>query len=141
MEVKIPKEIRRFTESIFMGLNLRQCIMSLIAIALAIPIFLWLRPSIGLEGASWVCVIIVAPIGATAFVKIKNLPLLDFVIAFVKWFMTRNPLVSQPSNLYKDTVSQMRLTNARKVQKRSRFKRKSLLEYEEDIDEPNETDC
>ena len=115
--------------------------MSLIAIALAIPIFLWLRPSIGLEGASWVCVIIVAPIGATAFVKIKNLPLLDFVIAFVKWFMTRNPLVSQPSNLYKDTVSQMRLTNTRKVQKRSRFKRKSLLEYEEDIDEPNETDC
>ena len=133
MEIKIPKEIRKYTESIFMGLNLKQCIMCGVAIALAVPLFITLRPALGLEGASWICVIIVAPIGATAFIKIKNLPLLEYVIAFAKWFLTRNPLVSQPNNMYMDAVSQMRFEKARIKRKHSK--------YEEDSDESNETDC
>ena len=35
MEVKMNKEIRNYQESMFMGLNLRQCIFSLLAIAVA----------------------------------------------------------------------------------------------------------
>jgi len=115
-----------------MGLNLKQCVMSGIAIALAVPLFLWLRPSLGLEGASWVCVIVVAPIAATAFIKIKNLPLLEFIIAFGKWFLTRNPLVSQPKNMYRDAVTQMRFEKSRLTRKR--FKTK------EDLDVPDQTD-
>jgi len=133
MEIKIPKEIRKFTESIFMGLNLKQCIMSGIAIGLAVPLFITLRPALGLEGASWVCVIIVAPIGATAFVKIKNLPLLEYVIAFVKWFFTRNPLVSQTKNMYMEAVTQMRFEKARIIRKR--------IIIEEVPDESNEANC
>ena len=34
MEVKMNKEIRNYQESMFMGLNLRQCIFSLLAICL-----------------------------------------------------------------------------------------------------------
>ena len=37
MEVKMNKEIRNYQESMFMGLNLRQCIFSLLAIAVAVP--------------------------------------------------------------------------------------------------------
>lgn len=147
MEIKIPKEVRKYTESIFMGLNLKQCIMSGIAIALAVPIFLWLRPSIGLEGASWVCVVIVAPVGATAFIKIKNLPLLEYVIAFVKWFLTKNPLVSQPKNMYMDAVTQVRLDKAQmKLNKaQMRFDKaritKKHMRFEEVPDESDEADC
>ena len=36
MEVKMNKEIRNYQESMFMGLNLRQCIFSLLAIAVAV---------------------------------------------------------------------------------------------------------
>ena len=40
MEVKMNKEIRNYQESMFMGLNLRQCIFSLLAIAVAVGIYL-----------------------------------------------------------------------------------------------------
>ena len=40
MEVKMNKEIRNYQESMFMGLNLRQCIFSLLAIAVAVGM-LW----------------------------------------------------------------------------------------------------
>ena len=40
MEVKMNKEIRNYQESMFMGLNLRQCIFSLLAIAVAVGIIL-----------------------------------------------------------------------------------------------------
>ena len=39
MEVKMNKEIRNYQESMFMGLNLRQCIFSLFAILVAVGIY------------------------------------------------------------------------------------------------------
>lgn len=139
MEIKLPREIRKYTESIFMGLNLKQCIMSSIAIALAIPIFISLRPSLGLEGAAWVCVIIVAPIAATAFIKIKNLPLLEYVIAFVKWFLTRNPLVNETKNTYMDAITKMRFEKKKAFKPNLRFKSKEFKKGVV-IDEQDEID-
>lgn len=43
MEVKMNKEIRNYQESMFMGLNLRQCIFSLLAIAVAVSLPILLR--------------------------------------------------------------------------------------------------
>ena len=130
MEVKIPKEIRKYTESIFMGMNLKQCIICGIAIALAVPIFIILRPKIGLEPASWICLIIVAPIGATAFVKINNLPLLEYVIAFIKWYLTSKHLVYQQKNAYMEAIKQMRAdtpkTNIKR--KKKHLKKKEVLD-------------
>ena len=125
-EVPIPKEIRDYTESLFMGLNLKQCIMCGIAIALAVPIFVLLRPKIGLEPASWICLIVVAPIGATAFVKIKGLPLLEYAIAFVKWYLTPNNLVYKQKNAYMEALKQMRAEEHKKslVNRKEKHKKK-----------------
>lgn len=128
MEVKIPKEIRKYTESIFMGMNLKQCVICGIAIALAVPIFIILRPRIGLEPASWICLVIVAPIGATAFVKIQNLPLLEYVIAFIKWYLTPNHLVYQQKNAYMEAIKQMRAETPKKSKKRRKHKKEVLDE-------------
>ena len=128
MEVKIPKEIRKYTESIFMGMNLKQCVICGIAIALAVPIFIILRPKIGLEPASWICLVIVAPIGATAFVKIQNLPLLEYVIAFIKWYLTPNHLVYQQKNAYMEAIKQMRAETPKKSKKRRKHKKEVLDE-------------
>ena len=37
MEVKINREIRNYTESVFFGLSLRQCVFSLLAVVVAYP--------------------------------------------------------------------------------------------------------
>ncbi len=47
MEVKINKEIRNYTESVFFGLSLRQCIFSALAIGVAVGIFFGLRSHLG----------------------------------------------------------------------------------------------
>ena len=49
MEVKMNKEIRNYQESMFMGLNLRQCIFSLLAIAVAVGIYFGLGKYVGQE--------------------------------------------------------------------------------------------
>ena len=44
MEVKINKEIRNYTESMFFGLSLRQFVFSLLAIGVAIGLYFLLKP-------------------------------------------------------------------------------------------------
>ena len=53
MEVKMNKEIRNYQESMFMGLNLRQCIFSLFAILVAVGIYFGLGDYVGQEMTGW----------------------------------------------------------------------------------------
>lgn len=41
MEIKVNKEVRDYTESLFMGLSVRQCVYS--AIACVVAVFLYFR--------------------------------------------------------------------------------------------------
>ena len=52
MEVKINKDIREFSESIFFGLSLRQFIFSVIACIVAVVLYFVLKPYLGLETLS-----------------------------------------------------------------------------------------
>ena len=49
MEVKMNKEIRDYQESMFMGLDLRQCVCSVLAILTAIGIYFGMREITGQE--------------------------------------------------------------------------------------------
>ena len=49
MEVKINKEIRNYTESMFFGLSLRQFIFSVLACGVAVGLYFLLRPRFGTE--------------------------------------------------------------------------------------------
>lgn len=50
MEVKINKEIRNYTESMFFGLSMRQFIFSVLACGVAVALYFLLRPYFGTEG-------------------------------------------------------------------------------------------
>ena len=47
MEVKINREIRNYTESMFFGLSFRQFVFSLLAIGVAIVLYFALKPYVG----------------------------------------------------------------------------------------------
>ena len=49
MEVKINKEIRNYTETIFFGLSLRQFIFSFLACAIAVVIYFSFKDKMNLE--------------------------------------------------------------------------------------------
>lgn len=47
MEVKINREIRNYTESMFFGLSLRQFVFSLLAVGVAVLLYFVLKPYVG----------------------------------------------------------------------------------------------
>ena len=84
MEVKINKEIRNYTESMWFGLSLRQCIFSAIALIVAGAAFFFLRPVIGTETASWVSILSAAPFAVMGFVTYHGMTAEQFVWAWLK---------------------------------------------------------
>lgn len=69
MEVKINREIRNYTESMFFGLSLRQFAFSVLACGVAVGLYFLLRPYMGMEAVSWVCILGAVPFAALGFVK------------------------------------------------------------------------
>lgn len=105
MEVKINKEIRNYTESMFFGLSLRQFIFSLLAIGVAVGLYFLLRPHLGTETLSWMCILGAAPFAAMGFVKYNGMTAEQFVCAWFKSeFMTPKKLMFLPDNLYYETL-------------------------------------
>lgn len=61
-EIKINKEIRDYTESIFFGLSLRQSIFSIIACIIACGLYFLCKDRLGTEMTSWLCMLGAAPL-------------------------------------------------------------------------------
>ena len=68
MEVKINREIRNYTESMFFGLSMRQFIFSILAVAVAVGLYFLLKPYVGTETVSWMCILGAAPFAALGFI-------------------------------------------------------------------------
>ena len=101
MEVKINKDIREFTESIFFGLSMRQFIFSISACVVAVILYFLLKPFFGLETLSWVCILGAAPFAALGFIKYNGMTAEKFVAAWIKsMILTPKRLTFKPINLY-----------------------------------------
>lgn len=84
MEVRINREIREYTESMFFGLTLRQFIFSVLACAIAVLIYFTFKPVLGLETVSWVCIIAAAPFAAIGFLKYNGMTAEKFIAAWIR---------------------------------------------------------
>ena len=100
-EIKINREIRNYTEAVFFGLSLRQIIFSVCACAVAVAVFFLLKPYVGTETVSWICILSAAPFAALGFVKYNGMTAEKFVIAWVKSeFLTPKKLTFKSTNTY-----------------------------------------
>ncbi|MDD4414016.1 MAG: PrgI family protein [Oscillospiraceae bacterium] len=84
MEVKINREIREYTESMFFGLSLRQFIFSILACGVAVGIYFGLKDYLGTETVSWMCVLGAAPFAAVGFIKYHSMTAEQFLWAWLK---------------------------------------------------------
>lgn len=84
MEVKINKEIRDYTESIYFGLNLRQFIFSILGCIAAVILYFLLKPYFGIETLSWICILGVIPFAAVGFLKYNGMTAEQFIFAWFK---------------------------------------------------------
>lgn len=105
MEVKINKEIREYTENMFFGLSMRQFIFSVIACGVAVGIYFLLKPVVGTETVSWMCMLGAAPFALMGFVKYHGMTAEQFVAAWVKSeFLLPKRLTFRPTNLYYEAL-------------------------------------
>lgn len=101
MEVKINREIREYTESMFFGLSLRQFIFSVLACGVAVGLYFLLRPYVGTETVSWMCVLGAVPFAAIGFLKYHGMNAEQFICAWVKSeFLIPKQLTFHPTNTY-----------------------------------------
>ena len=94
MEVKIPREVRRYKESIIFGLSMRQFICSAIAVGIAVIAYFGLREYLGNEGVSWVCILVALPVALIGFVTYHEMTLEHFI-----WTWIRSELI-MPKRLW-----------------------------------------
>lgn len=105
MEVKINKEIRNYTESMFFGLSLRQFIFSVFACGVAVGLYFLLRPYFGMETLSWMCILGAAPFAAVGFIKYNGMTAEQFVWAWVKSeFLMPKKIMFVSKNLYYEAM-------------------------------------
>ncbi|EFW24810.1 PrgI family protein [Solobacterium moorei] len=135
-EIKINKEIRDYTESILLGLSLRQTIFSTLACAIAYGLYFLFKERFGTEVTSWLCMLGAAPFAAFGFIRFQGMYTEDIVKMAISSFAlsTRN-LINAPFNLYYETfepfINQSRKESIvhdkklRKIEKAQQRKNKS----------------
>ena len=105
MEVKINKEIRNYTESMFFGLSLRQFIFSVLACGVAVGLYFLLRPRFGTETLSWVCILGAFPFAAMGFIKYNGMTAEQFLWAWLRSeLLEPKELRFEASNLYYEAL-------------------------------------
>lgn len=131
MEVKINREIREYTESIFFGLSLRQFIFSICACVVAVILYFILKPYCGIETLSWVCILGATPFAALGFIKYNGMTAEKFVAAWVKsMILTPKRLTFKPINLYYEDLKNI---ENRKVKKERKDRKKEDSQSIENI--------
>lgn len=105
MEVKINKEIRNYTESMFFGLSLRQFIFSVLACGVAVGLYFLLRGRFGTETLSWMCILGASPFAMMGFVRYNGMTAEQFVWAWIKSeFLMPKKILFVPDNLYYEAL-------------------------------------
>ena len=105
MEVKINKEIRNYTESMFFGLSLRQFIFSVLACGVAVGVYFLLKPHFGTETVSWMCILAAAPFAALGFITYHGMTAEQFLWAWLRSeLLEPKELRFESSNLYYEAL-------------------------------------
>ena len=105
MEVKINREIRNYTESMFFGLSMRQFVFSVLAILVAVGLHFLLKPHFGTETVSWMCILGAAPFAALGFITYHGMTAEQSLWAWLRSeLLEPKELRFESSNLYYEAL-------------------------------------
>ena len=119
MEVKINREIRNYTESMFFGLSLRQFIFAVLSCGVAVLMYFLLRPYLGIETLSWMCILGAAPFAALGFIKYNGMTAEKFAWAWLKSeFLIPKKLMFYSTNIYHEALKETLAKHEKEVSQR-----------------------
>lgn len=132
MEVKINREIREYTESIFFGLSMRQFFFSICACIVALLLYFLLKPYFGIETLSWVCILGAVPFAVLGFIKYNGMTAEKFITACIKSeILTPKKLTFKPTNLYYEDLKN--IENRKKQIEKKMNRKKGVTQNSENI--------
>ena len=109
MEVRINREIREYTESMFFGLTMRQFIFTCLAVAASVISYFLLKPLIGIEAVSWICMLAAVPFAVLGFVKYNGMSAEKFIWAWIKSeLLIPKKLCYGNNNMYRVLMHEMK---------------------------------
>jgi hypothetical protein len=110
IEIKIPKEVRDYQESIFFGLSLRQLLFSLLAVGVAVLLYFGLRNFIGTSEIGWVCILAAFPFAMCGFFRYNGMNFEQFLVAVIRSELRYPKVLKYKSeNLYAKALEQSSL--------------------------------
>jgi len=131
-EVKINREIREYTESIFFGLSMRQFFFSICACIVALILYFLLKPYFGIETLSWVCILCAVPFAVLGFIKYNGMTAEKFITAWIKSeILTQKKLTFKPTNLYYEDLKN--IENRKKQIEKKKNRKKGVTQNSENI--------
>ncbi len=106
IEIKIPKEISEYQESVFFGLSLRQFVCSLMAVVAAVGLYFLLDHTVGAEIAGWASVLGAAPFAACGFIRYHGMTAEQTLCAILRSeIFTPRRLVFKSENVYDSALA------------------------------------
>ena len=91
--------------AMYFGLSLRQFICAVLACGVAVGLYFLLRPHMGMETVSWVCMLGAAPFAAIGFIKYHGMTAEKFLWVWIKSeILMPKYLVFHPENLYYELI-------------------------------------
>jgi hypothetical protein len=109
MEVKLIKEIRNYSESIFFGLSMRQFLFAALAVGCSLTVYFVFSSILSSEAVGWLCILAALPGAFLGFFKYQGLNAEEFLRAALRFLLAPNKLPRVNSNLYFEILTKGRI--------------------------------
>ena len=116
IEVRINKEVRDYQESLFFGLSLRQFLFALLAVLVAVGVYLGLHNVAGNGEIGWICVLTAFPFALGGFFTYNGMTFERFLLAVIRSeLLYPGKLVFRAENLYAKALEHATAKEALKI--------------------------
>lgn len=136
IEIKIPKEIRIYQDKLFFGLNLRQTICVAAAIGINVPLYWYLRNTIGEHVASWMLIAGTLPWIGIGFIRINGIPFERIAFSALRQILFPRVYVYQTENIYDECHRRVEEHETMERKKTRWTKKKTKISAESDPTSP-----
>lgn len=109
MEVKLLKEIRNYSESIFFGLSLRQFLFAALAVGCSVAVYFIFQNTMSTEAVGWLCILAALPGAFLGFYKYQGLNAEQFLRTVLRYLKAPAKLPRVNSNLYYEILTKGRI--------------------------------
>lgn len=133
MVIEINKDIDRYQESVAMGLTAKQLIFSVISVVVGGGLVFLLYPFVGLTGAAYVAIPVVAPIALGGFYSYNGMSFYE-VTEKKLHFMFGNKALTYVSTEGEPAIKAFELEKASAIKNRGKRKKSGKLNVAEESD-------